>query len=185
MDVFKLQKVEFVPCNLPVHRDSPDVSVDDRLTMLQLMIKDYDAFAVNPIEVQRGGLSWSVDTLHSLKQQNPSQSFCWMMGADTWNGFSSWKQPQKILQLAHVIVCLRPGVEVDTTLFNSHHLHAYSELHQHDAGKIVFYSMHENICSSTRVRSQLVKGLPVDDCLSPAVIEFIRQNNLYNGGQTP
>ncbi len=176
---FALSRVEFLPCHIPVHRDHPDTTATLRQQMVELAIADSPRFVINDSELRRGGVSYAVDTLRELRQQRPSEVIGWLMGVDAFNGFADWKEPKRILQMTHLIVCTRPGVTPQSGPFSEHYLACDQSLEQHTAGKIVFHSITPNPCSSTAIRQQLARGEMPADCLSPAVIDFIKTHNLY------
>ncbi len=176
---FALDCVEFLPSYQPVHRDEPETSPELRKQLVELAIAPYPQFRLNSCELERGGPSYAYDTLHSIKAQQPDTTICWLMGTDSFNSFLSWYQPEGILQLAHLIVCQRPQVVVDKTIFAGHQLKDGERLQDFTAGKIVFYPMQPNPCKATSIRRDLQTGASVDDCLPPPVLEFIQQNHLY------
>ncbi len=178
-EVFELDSVEFLPSYLPVHRDIPEVSADIRKHLLELALSPYPQLKLNCIEIDRQGASFTIDTLNSISEQFPHQGICWLMGADSFNSFLSWKNPQEILQLANLIVCARPGVLQDTSIFPACHLHNKTSLRDFKAGKIVFHTMRPNSCSATQIREILKQGKSVSGCLSQPVLEFIQKHNLY------
>lgn len=176
---FGLDSVQFVPSNLPVHRDEPQVEASMRLHMVELAISPYPELTLNDSEIAREGYSYSVDTLEAMHQQYPQQGLCWLMGVDAFNGFHTWKNPQRILQLANLIVCARPDVKPMTSRFDCHVLADSESLGHFKAGKIAFFPMQPNNCSSTQIRSLLQSGQSATGCLDDTVIEFIQHNQLY------
>jgi nicotinate-nucleotide adenylyltransferase len=179
-EAFALHTVEFIPSFHSVHRAQPETAPALREQMLRLALQPYPELTLNNCELQRQGRSFTVDTLRAIKQANPRQSLCWLMGADSFNGFGDWHRPDEILRLANLIVCTRPGVELNTRgRFAGQVLAAGEKLADFDAGKIAVFKMSPNSCSSTRIRQQLAGGETAADCLPSAVLEFIHQHNLY------
>jgi len=176
---FELDAVEFLPSYLPVHRELPAASADMRRKLVEIAIRDYPELKVNSRELDRQGPSYAVDTLKSIRQDFTQQSICWLMGVDSFNSFLSWKDPGDILQLANLIVCARPDVELDKTIFVEHYLQQNENLKQFKAGKIVFYPMQPGNCSSTKIRKLLKQGQSAAECLTQPVLEFIKQHKLY------
>jgi len=181
---FNLDHVEFLPSYHSVHRDQPELSPELRQQMLRLAINPFSELSLNSSEIERRGPSFAVDTLRAIKQQFPQRTVCWLMGVDAFNGFMSWKEPAEILQLAHLIVCSRPGNQIDKSIFPQHHLAQTESFDQFPAGKIVFYTMNPNPCSSTKIRQQFKSpdsrfNASVSECLPGAVLEFIQQQQLY------
>lgn len=178
-DAFALKKVDFIPCHHPVHRGQPCASAQQRLKMLQLALADEPGFVVNTIELERDRPSWAVETLEQLRKENDEDILCWLMGADAWAGFAQWREPQRILQLAHVIVCARPGFERPNTPFDDRIIGPGESLCDQPAGRVAWHAMPPNDCSSTRVRESLMAGRPASECLPTPVLEFIQQQGLY------
>lgn len=176
---FALEAVQFLPSYQPVHRDEPNISPSLRKQMVELAIQPYPELQLNSSEIDRAGLSYAVDTLTQLKKLSADRSICWLMGMDSFNSFKRWKNPRGILGLANLIVCARPGVKPDRSIFPKHYLQDDETLIDFMAGKIAFYDMQPNKCSSTVIRHQLKTGVSVAGCLSRPVLEFIQQNNLY------
>lgn len=176
---FSLDCVEFLPSFLPVHRDEPEASAAMRKQMVELAIQPYAELKLNTSEIDRKGPSYTLDTLLAVKARSPQQSIVWLMGADSFNNFADWKNPVGILQLCHLIVCTRPTVKTDTSLFPEHVIRPDESLTSLQAGKIVFYALKPDNCSSTHIRETLKMGLPLTGCLSESVLDFIQQNHLY------
>ncbi len=179
LQAYPLQRIDFVPCHVPVHRDQPQVNPDQRKQMVELAVQGYPKLSVNSLELERGGPSYTFDTLCDISQQQPGQILCWLMGVDSFNSLSQWKNPRGILELAHLIVCSRPGVHDIDQHWQSHFIEQGDDLGHYRAGKIAFFQMQPNHCSSTAIRQQLKNAQPVDGCLAQPVVNFIKQNHLY------
>lgn len=176
---FELKAVELLPSFIPVHRDTPKISASMRKHLVEIAIQPYPELILNTAEIDRQGPSYAIDTLHLLTEKFPGQAICWLMGADSFNSFSSWKQPDVILQMANLIVCTRPQVKLDQSTFPSNRLKQHEILSNFNSGKIAFYPMQPNNCSSTEIRKLLAQGETAEGCLAQPVLEFIRQNHLY------
>jgi nicotinate (nicotinamide) nucleotide adenylyltransferase len=81
-----------------------------RFAMAALAIRDYDMLYVSPIELDRGGISYSVDTLDELHRQYPGAAFDWIIGDDNVADLDRWKDPERLFQLARFVVLSRSGV---------------------------------------------------------------------------
>jgi nicotinate-nucleotide adenylyltransferase len=178
-----LQRLQFMPCALPVHRGSPHANAEQRCEMIQLAIEDTPAFSLNRIELERGGPSFTVDSLRRMRGgpgfQPGEDSLVLILGADAFNGFSSWKQPGEILQLAHLVICCRPGFEIDKNLFAAHRVATPAQLRRRNAGAIMALAVDAPDCSSSQVRGILQQGLTARQYLSSAVADYIDQHTLY------
>jgi nicotinate-nucleotide adenylyltransferase len=180
---FTFDSVQLIPSYLSVHRDQPTVSPEQRLHMLKLAIQPYAELAVNDCEIARKGPSYTVDTLLSSHARHPGSTLCLLLGADAFNSFLSWKQPERILELAHLIVCARPQHAIDRSIFPSRQVTDAQVLPELPKGSILFYQMQPNSCSSTRLR-HILRNRQKDsellgECLPAPVLEYIRQQHLY------
>jgi nicotinate-nucleotide adenylyltransferase len=176
-----LDQAHFLPCANPVHRGSPQVSSSDRLNMIKLAIGVDDRFVANTLELDRGGASFMVDTLRKVRKQNPNESIGLMLGADAFNRILSWKQPAKILELAHLIVCQRPNIKLNSNIFSEHWVQSVDSLNREKFGHVLPLAIKQSSCSSTEIREQLSVSTSesVISCLPTTVFEYIVNNHLY------
>jgi nicotinate-nucleotide adenylyltransferase len=105
-----LSRVMFVPSAVSPHKQGREI-IDGhhRLTMLQEAVRENSGFAVSDLEVQRGGVSYTVDTLQELHGVFPQYGLVLLIGADNLNEFHLWRAPERILELADVVALTRPG----------------------------------------------------------------------------
>ncbi|MCP4229261.1 MAG: nicotinate (nicotinamide) nucleotide adenylyltransferase, partial [bacterium] len=109
-DVLKLDYVVFVPAAIPPHKLDKDISGGEhRLKMIETAVADYPALEVSAIELNRDGVSYTIDTVDSfLKSVN---EITLIVGADNANELTTWKDYRKILGKARVVMVARPGCE--------------------------------------------------------------------------
>ena len=174
-----LDKLHFLPCANPVHRGAPQTSSRDRLNMIKLAIAADDRFIANTLELDRGGPSYMVDTLQEVREKNPNESIGLMLGVDAFNAILSWKQPARILELAHLVVCPRPQIKLNRDIFSDHWTQSVDSLKKQKFGHVFPLVIKQSSCSSTEIREQLSASKPVISCLPIAVFEYIVNNNLY------
>jgi nicotinate-nucleotide adenylyltransferase len=146
--------------------------------MINLVIAGQQAFRLNTVEIDRKGPSYSIDSLREIRRQKDS-ALALVLGADAFNGFDSWKSPQEILQLANLVVCYRPGFEVDQEMFSQHRIASPDELSKQTAGAILLLEVEAIDCSSSAVRAALDTGKIPRHCLPLAVVNYIEKHNLY------
>ena len=107
----RLDQVRFMPAAVPPHKKKRTLTdAKSRIEMLELAIGGHDALSVSDIEIQRGGVSYTVETLLSIKQQEPDKELFFLMGADMLSDLPHWKEPEQICQLATPVVVCRPGM---------------------------------------------------------------------------
>jgi nicotinate-nucleotide adenylyltransferase len=112
-----LQRVVFVPSFISPHKqDRAAVTGNDRLAMLRLALGGDTRYAVSDRELQRGGVSYTVDTLAAMKKDSPGDDLFLLIGMDNLLDFHTWKDPLGIAQLATVVVMTRPGFSLPERL---------------------------------------------------------------------
>jgi nicotinate-nucleotide adenylyltransferase len=105
-----LDQVWFVPAAVAPHKqDRQAVSAKQRIEMLELAIAGNEAFRVSTVEIDRGGVSYTVDTLLAIKEQMPEAELFLLMGADSLRDLLTWREPARICELASPVVSGRPG----------------------------------------------------------------------------
>lgn len=174
-----LNELYFLPCATPVHRDMPQVSDAQRVQMIELAIAGNSKFRLNRLELDRGGQSYMVDTLRQIRAQNQIGTMVLILGADAFNQFHNWKSPDEILKLAHLVVCNRPGVDMDKSIYVNHWVNSVKILENSTTACILPLELDENPCSSSYVRKLLLDRNQADRCLPSAVYQFILRNHLY------
>lgn len=106
----RLDQVQFVPAAMPPHKPHQALaSPRARLEMLELAVGGHQAFSVSRLEIDRGGLSYTVDTLQQLHDEDPQRELFLLMGADALLDLPTWRQPQRICRLAWPVVVRRGG----------------------------------------------------------------------------
>jgi nicotinate-nucleotide adenylyltransferase len=111
-EALELDRLIFVPAGAqPFKVDTPPVATArDRLEMVRLAVADDANYAVDDAEINRKGLSFTVDTLEHLSERNPAARLYLLMGEDVLAGFEKWRSPARIRQLATLVVVSRGGL---------------------------------------------------------------------------
>jgi nicotinate-nucleotide adenylyltransferase len=106
-----LDHVIFIPCFLPPHKNSRDLpSAKHRLNMVKLAVSDNNDFKVSTIEIDRGGRSYSIDTMHELATSyEKGTRFYFIIGSDSVATLSSWKSIDKLIKMCIIVAVGRPG----------------------------------------------------------------------------
>jgi nicotinate-nucleotide adenylyltransferase len=114
-DLFNLDRVIFIPAWTPPHKPTVgELSFADRLEMVRLAVADNAAFVVSDMEGERGGRSYSVDTLRELGARHPEDELFFIIGADSFHDIANWHRYEEIFRLANVICVQRPGSTIDS-----------------------------------------------------------------------
>ena len=107
-----LDRVLFVPAAIQPHKQHRQLaSGQHRMEMLALAIGGNDAFAVSGDELDRGGVSYTVDTLERLRAQHPGDELLLMLGPDAFLGLPTWREPRRIVELAAILVVERESLD--------------------------------------------------------------------------
>lgn len=179
-----LAEIRFIPAANPPHRSPPIASAAQRLQMVQLAVAGIPGFNADDRELKRGGVSYTVLTLQSLREEFAHRPLCLLMGLDAFEKIETWHRWQTLFELAHVVVMTRPGWDIP----GKNSLPAWTlgrivnhaaQLQQRDAGHIYFQTVHPQDISASYLRGAIAQGDSVTDKLPPAVLEYIHANRIY------
>lgn len=159
----KLAEVRFLPTGSPPHRHETYASAELRLAMVQAAVADQSAFIVDDREVRRTGLSYSVDTVTELRNENPDRSLCLLLGMDAFLGLPNWHRWRELLELTHVVVAHRPGWKAPTSgplgeVMVDRGTGSIRDLHDQKSGRIYVHAVTQLEISSTELRQNLISG---------------------------
>ena len=177
-DQAALDEVWFVPAALQPHKpDGPVASDADRVAMLRLAVGGEPRFAVSTIEIDRGGVSYTFETLQRIAQDRPDDELFFLMGADTLHDLPNWRDPAEVLRLATPLVVCRPGEpSPDTSLLAT--LVTAERLEQIERSRVEMPPMD---VSSSELRQRLAGGDSCEGSLPPAVARYAQNNWIYAG----
>ena len=182
-----LDELRLVPCHLPPHRATPGCSSQQRLAMVELAIAG-TGLTVDDRELRRDSLSYSIDTLVSLRNEVGERvSLSWVMGTDAFADFDRWHRWQDFLALAHLVVMKRPGESLPATgavaeLMMQYQTDSAEVLQQQAAGSILFENLTPYPVSATEIRACLTGQSDSDkleQCMATAVLDYIQTHRLY------
>lgn len=162
-----LDKVIFVPAYLPPHKvGSHRSSPHHRLQMTKIAVKGNPRFTASDIEIQREGISYTVDTLRHFKKEYPKSKLFLIIGADNYAQFVTWKSPDVIAKLASLAVYPRPGY--GTTVLP----HSYF-------GKEYLLFGNKLDLSSTEIRKRVFAAKTIRYLVPEKVEHYIAKKHLY------
>ncbi|MEW5700611.1 MAG: nicotinate-nucleotide adenylyltransferase [Candidatus Zixiibacteriota bacterium] len=146
----------------PLKSTTPQASFADRYEMLCLAVGDDSGVSISDIEGQRGGISFTIDTLRALRDEYAHGEFFLLLGGDALRDFSAWKDHQEVAALAHLVGVQR-GVD---PLAPAAPLKHVIEMPRIDV-------------SSSLLRVRIAAGLTIDFMTPAAVVLYIRSHGLY------
>jgi nicotinate-nucleotide adenylyltransferase len=179
-----MDSVRLVPLNRPNASKIPVAGGEQRLAMLRAAVAGEPRLLPDDRELRRGGISYTVETLQSLREELPDQPLCLILGMDAFAHIGSWYQWPRLLTLSHIVIASRPGAEaVDASSLAPEIRDARTDnpdmLRQHIAGSIFDQPIRPLDISSTLIRDSLRNGRSVRYLLPLAVIDFINEHHLY------
>jgi nicotinate-nucleotide adenylyltransferase len=162
-----LDKVIFIPAFISPHKSEVKTSSpEDRLNMIKLAIEGVSFFDYSDIEIQKGGVSYTVDTPRELKSKYDQIEF--IIGYDNIFTFHTWKDPDEILKLTKVVVLKR----------RSSHPPPFEDKYVRQAE---FVETRGIEISATDIRERVKNEMPINFLVPPNVMEYIYKHKLYTG----
>jgi nicotinate-nucleotide adenylyltransferase len=186
-----LGEIRFLLAARPGHRRMPVASVEHRWEMLRLACASDSRFVPDDREIRRAAReerpSYTVDTLEDIRREAPRAIVLWVIGRDQFEEFLSWHRPERVLELAHLVVLERPGPErpLAPELARLAAARRSEGVPAVPAGRILFLALRMLDVSATEIRAALAGGGPVAHLLPPAVYTYITAHGLYGVRSDP
>ncbi len=169
-----MESVVFMPNNLPAYKNTWDiVDSEHRLNMLLIATRGYDNMFISDLEIKRGGITYTYDTLMEIKEINPEIKIYFIVGADSLYSIKKWHRYEDVLKNCTLLVAGRDSKYEEMQEFRDD---LYKEIHGID---IKFINMDLIDVSSSELRNQLFQGLENSEYLNEEVSEYIIDNMLY------
>ena len=173
---FGLERVLLVPSSLPPHKElAGGVSAVHRLAMLRLAAAGDPLVTVDTVEIDRGGVSYAIDTVRHLADRDPGCELFFIIGLDSLLELYRWKDVTGFLNLCRVVTVNRPGI-LGRPLRNDD-LNLPEALSQRLLEDVVSHTMCE--ASSSEIRERIAKRLPIGYLVPESVERYIRDHALY------
>jgi nicotinate-nucleotide adenylyltransferase len=167
-----LDRVLLMPVNSAPHKEiRDDPGADVRAELCRLAVAGDERFEVSLLEVQRGGESFTVDTLRELHDRNPEHALTFIVGGDMAHSLPAWREPEVILALARLAVAEREGVHREDVARRLEPLHG--------GDRVTFFDMPRIDVSSSDIRRRVAERRPIRYLVPDAVAEAIAARDLY------
>ena len=164
-EIRKLDKIIFIPAYISPHKsEAITSSPEDRMNMIKIAIESVDFFDYSDIEIKKGGISYTIDTLRELKKKYDEIEF--IIGYDNIFQFHTWKDPDGIMKLATIVVLKRKSSSPPR----------FKDKYYNRAN---FVQTRGIEISATDLRERVKNGLPINFLVPPKVMEYIYNNKLY------
>lgn len=177
-------QLRLLPSGTPPHRTAPQASPQQRVAMLRLVLEQHPDFDLDEREVHRQGPSYMVDTLRSLRSENPTTPLILVLGQDAANQLHRWYRWHELFALAHLVVMTRPETpshypaELAEDLAQRH-TDARTALHQSLHGRVLHLPVTQLAISSTDIRRQITAQGNPRFLLPEVVRHYIEHQGLY------
>lgn len=173
-----LSEVIFIPASIPPHKQHvQQMDSEHRMNMLRLATEGDRRFFVSDIEVQRGGISYTVDTIHELATLHPDSELVLIVGSDTLVDLHNWHQPDDLFSLCEVATFLRPGEDSFGQIAEKVQFPADQKKKLLDS----VIEAHRIEVSSTEIRRRIMSGQGIRYLVPPEVEVYIFEHDLYGG----
>lgn len=179
-----LQKILLIPCSQSPLRNRPIASAKDRLNMTKLAISGINHFFVDDREIKRAGLSYTIETLKSLRQEYINTPLALIMATDVFNRFNEWHEWQNILNFVHLLIANRPGSWQITNKSALELLHKYQtidiqQLQKQLSGLIYLADVKPLPIAATQIRALIKEHKNASHLVTPDVWQYICKKQLY------
>lgn len=171
MECGQLERVLFIPSAQPPHRANASAPAAERLEMCKLAVKGHKSFEASDLEVNRGGRSYTSETLAELKRTHPHDELWLILGWDAAKLFATWHEPAKVKQLAAFVVVSRPG----TPAPDADELTAAGL----DPDHVTLCLRHTPDVSASQVRKAIASGESISESVPGEVARYIAKHRLY------
>ena len=166
-EVEKFDKILFIPAFNPPHKNNIS-TIEHRMNMLKIAISGNSKFELSDIELQREGISYTIDTIRELKKEiGLTSNYCYfLIGSDSLSDLHNWHEYKAILDECKVIVALRPGFRP-------------SDIHHWVLNRIRFANIPRYEVASTTIRTRWINNKTIRYMVTLPVWNYINENKLY------
>lgn len=181
----ELAEVRLIPLHTPPHRKAPAANDGQRLAMLHLAVNGVPGLVVDDREIIRGGTSYTVETLQSLRLETGDTPLCLIMGMDAFQSLHTWHQWTTIPDYAHIILAGRPGSKESikhyaVRKFYAGHVCKNRSALRRPCGRIMKINVPVLDISATRIRKLCAQNREVRYLLPDTVVRYIKRETLYS-----
>jgi nicotinate-nucleotide adenylyltransferase len=166
---YDLDEVVFVPTGQPWQKSGREVSpAEDRYLMTVIATASNPRFWVSRVDIERGGPTYTIDTLRDLHAELPEADLYFITGADALGEIFTWRNAGELFDLAHFVGCTRPGYAMDD-----------STLEGIPSDRVSIVEIPALAISSTECRKRTEAGEPVWYLVPDGVVQYINKYSLY------
>lgn len=157
-----LDQVVFLPDNLPPHVDKKEaIAAKDRVNMVRLAIAGNEKFTLDTLEVDRGGVSYTYDTIKELKARHPEVDYYFIIGGDMVEYLPKWNKIDELVKMVKFVGVKRTGAKMNSKY------------------PILWVDVPTIDISSTLIRNKIKQGCSIRYLVPDAVAEYLKEEGLY------
>lgn len=171
---FGLDEILFIPSGKSYMKQQPDIpSGEVRADMTSLAIEDNPYFALSLMEIERGGNTYTYETLEELKKQNPDTEYYFILGEDSLNAIETWRFPDRIFNACTILAAVRNERNAEDITEKA------AMLSEKYNGRVELLRCGNMDISSTFIRESVRKGQSIRYIVPDKVIQYINDTGLY------
>jgi nicotinate-nucleotide adenylyltransferase len=179
------QEVRFIPCYQSALKNHPIATAEQRLKLVELACQGHVGLVVDDREIRRERVSYTYDTLISLRQELGAIPLCLLMATDVFSQFTAWQHWQEVITLAHLVVVRRPGFKLEMNaelrkLLRDREVQDIAQLSATPGGAILCVDFPQYPISATEIRQRIATQQNVDYLLPEAVWRYIQEQKIYS-----
>ena len=174
-----------IPSKMPVHRDEPGCTSEQRLEMVRLAVEGEPALSADAREILSDKPSYSLLTLESLREEfGPKRPICMLLGMDAFLSLPSWYEWQRFSELCHIIVVTRPGYNFEAqgeigNFIKQFGTQTPESVWSQPAGSVLIHEQTPLGISATQIRKLVMQGHSPRYLLPETVWNYIRKQHHY------
>jgi len=166
-DQLNLEDIQFMPTAEPAHvNEKTTISSDYRVDMVDLAIEDNPDFSLNLTEVNRGGKSYTIDTIKELKESNPNIDYYFIIGGDMVEDLENWRSIDELVDLVQFVAVRRPNFKSETSY------------------PVIWVDVPQIAISSSEIREKVATKSSIKYLADDEVIDYINAKGLYINDET-
>jgi nicotinate-nucleotide adenylyltransferase len=179
------EQLHLIPAHIPPHKSGTHANAKQRAKMVSLVCDNSDIFTLDTRELNRQSPSYTVDTLHEIKAEQPSADLYFIMGMDSLLSFTQWHCWQEILTLCNLVVNIRPSyphLALEAALepaLKSRLIYSLTQLQRQQTGQIIIHESTPVDISSTKIRAKIKASSNYNQDLPQSVFNYIERHKLY------
>jgi nicotinate-nucleotide adenylyltransferase len=187
-ELLKPDQLRVIPAGNPWQKDGLQASAEDRVAMIELAFREAALdVTIDRQEIARAAPTYTIDTLRGVRAElGPDASIVFLMGADQLQQLDSWREWRALFDYAHVGVAARPGFALAEAALPpavaqeiAVRQGSLEQLRTTPSGRVFLAETLDVDVSATQIRAALQRGEQANSLISPVVLDYIQQHNLY------